>query len=266
MATVWSRRTEPSRGLAPRWLVLLGVVALGGCALKSDVTRVQQQLTLLEGEMARQDSARAAQLAEVVALQQRILDSLAAGQQALANLKGSLDGDLYNIQQQLVQVQALTGQGQVRLSELRSQLEARNQQRALEDGAAPSDAAGPSDVQIYEASLAQLRRGSMSTARAGFQELLRQHPTSPRVVDALYFIGETFATEAPDSAAAYYQRVVRDYGSSPRAPGAQYKLGLLAEQRGNRGAAREAYTRVIRQYPNSDEAALARDRLSALGQ
>ena len=39
-------------------------------------------------------------------------------------VKGDLATDLYNIQQQLVQLQELTGQSQQRLSELRTQLEA----------------------------------------------------------------------------------------------------------------------------------------------
>ena len=126
---------------------------------------------------------------------------------------------------------------------------------------APPAPGAPSAEQIYSASLQQLRRGSPGTARMGFRELLRQYPRHERVPDATYFLGETFAAEAPDSAAAYYQKVVADFPQSPRAASSLYKLGLLAERKKDLEAARGFFTRVVRDYPRSDEAALARDRL-----
>ena len=118
---------------------------------------------------------------------------------------------------------------------------------------------------MYEASLQQLRRGSPGTARAGFRELVRLYPNDPRIPDATYFIGESYAAESPDSAAAYYRRVVDTAPQSSRAASAVYKLGLLAERRKDLEGAKTFYQRVITDYPRSDEAALARDRLKSLG-
>jgi tol-pal system protein YbgF len=118
---------------------------------------------------------------------------------------------------------------------------------------------------MYEASLAQLRRGSTTTARLGLREMLKTYPTSPRASDALYFIGQSFAADSPDSAGAYYSQVVDQYPTAARAPSALYNLGLLAERRKDNAKAKDAYQRVVQKYPQSDEAALARDRLKALG-
>ena len=253
--------------LAPA--LLAGAVA--GCASKGDVQMVQGEVALLKAEMARRDSARAAELSEVIQLQRRIMDSLTANRRSVTQLKGDLSTDLYNIQQQLVQLQELTGQSQQRLTELRTRLEARGAQ--IETGPAmPGDTARPdqsganaSADQMYEASLAQLRRGSLSTARLGLREMIRLYPTSERAPDALYFIGQSFASENADSAAAYYGQVVEKHPGSPRAASALYNLGLLAERRKDTAGARSAYQRVTERYPQSDEAALARDRLKALG-
>ncbi len=252
------------------------VLSLGaaGCALKSDVRRVEDQLEVMRAESARLDSARALQLNEVILLQARLMDSLAASQRSLKALRGEIANDLYGINQQLVQVQELTGQGQRRLTELRAQLEARSEQLnsgAAAGGAAAADTArspsggGASAEQMYEASVQELRRGSLSTARLGFRELLRLHPTSERVPDAMYFIGETFSVASPDSAAFYWNQVVATYPTSSRAATALYKLGLLAEQRRDAATAKSMYQRVVQEHPKSDEAALARDRLKALG-
>jgi tol-pal system protein YbgF len=189
----------------------------------------------------------------------------------VGQLRGDLATDLYNIQQQLVQLQELTGQSQQRLSELRTQLEARGEQisttgpRDTSAQTQPTTTTSASADQMYEASLAQLRRGSTSTARQGLREMLRTYPTSERAGDALYFIGQSFSAENPDSASAYYSQVVQKYPSSSRAASAQYNLGLVAERRKDTKKAREAYQRVVQRYAQSDEAALARDRLKALG-
>ena len=260
------------------WRLGVALVLLGACATRSDLRRVEDQLTLSRAEAARQDSVRATRLAEIITTQRRMMDSLTAAQRSLTSLqtslqafKGDVGTDLYAVQQQLVQIQALTGQSQQRLTELRTQLEARGEQI----GAAPSAAGGdtaraaasasPSADQLFQTSLDQLRRGSPSTARQGFRELLRVYPNDSHVPDATYFIGESFATNQPDSAAVYYNQVVRNAPASPRAATALYKLGLLAERQKNLEEARTSYQRVVKEYPKSDEAALAKDRLKALG-
>jgi tol-pal system protein YbgF len=250
------------------WLGAGLLASLGSCVSRGDIQRVQDDIALFKAETARRDSARAAQLAELIQVQQRIMDSLSSSRKTVAQLRGDLQSDLYNIQQQLVQLQELTGQSQQRLSELRTQLEARGEQIASSASDTSRPAAGPAAAsadQMYEASLAQLRKGSTATARSGLRELLRTHPTSERAGDALYFIGQSYAAENTDSAAAYYNQVVQNYPTSPRAGSALYNLGLLAERRKETKKAKDAYQRVVQKYPQSDEAALARDRLKALG-
>jgi TolA-binding protein len=259
---------------------VLFALALGGCATRGDVRRLEDAVLLLRAESARRDSTHLAAVQELAALNARTADSVASLRVQIARITGDLSGELYSIQQQLVQVQELTGQSQQRLTELRTQLEARGEQIAEQAPAtpgvvpaAPADSAaggapapgGPTPDQVYQASLQQLRRGSVNTARTGFRELLRLAPQSAHAADAVYFIGESFAAESPDSAARYYQQVVDRYAASPRAATALYKLGLLAEGRRDVAAARGFYQRVVQGYASSDEAALARDRLRTLG-
>ncbi len=249
---------------------ILAVASLvSGCALKSDVRRVETEVAVLKAESAQRDSAAAARLTELITLQRQLLDSLQAHQRALVSARGDLSGEHYTIQQLLVQVQELTGQSQQRLSELRAQLESeRTVPAPPAEGAAgqePPPAAGPSAEQMYQVSMQQLRRGSLGTARLGFRQLIQTYPQDERVPDALYFIGESYASQ-PDSAGHYYGLVVRDHPRSPRAASALYKLGLLAEQRRDPAEAGALYRRVVDEYPSSDAASLARDRLRALGQ
>lgn len=252
-------------------LLALGLAA--GCALKGDVRKVELQVQSLQAELARTDAARAAERDSVLAAVRAVQQVLAAQQGYLVQLRGDVRTDLLAVQQQLVAVQELTGQSQQRLTELRSRLESRAQQpdppplvpAAGGPPVGPSgNPAGPGPEQMYDLSLQQYRRGSVSTARVGFREFLRVFPTHERAPDALFYVGESFEREAPDSAAAVYEQVVRAFPNSPRAPSALYKLGRLAEQRGDRAAARTFYARVIAGYPRSPEADLARQNQQRL--
>jgi tol-pal system protein YbgF len=271
----------PGSGRALARLIGLGLTA--GCALKGDVRRVELQVEALRVERAHADSQGATKIDSVRALLALVQEKLTAQQAYLVQLRGDTKTELLQVQQQLVAVQELTGQSQQRLTELRGRLEeqARQPVPALDTtragggaGAAgapgapvgPSgNPAGPGPDQMYELSLQQFRSGRLTTARIAFREFLRVFPTHERAADALFFVGETFGGENADSAAAVYQLVVKNHPNSARAPAALYKLGLLAERRGDKAAARTYYARVIAGYPRSDEANLARDKLQRLG-
>ncbi len=261
--------------LSRAWLLGLGLVA--GCALRGDVRKVELQVEALRSESSRSDSARRVERDSLIRLLAALQAALVAQQTALTQIRGDVRTDLQAVQQQLGTLQELTGQSQQRLSELRSRIA--TQAPVAPSPVAPADSTGamppagnppfsvapPGADQMYDLSLQQYRRGSFATARLGFREFLRLYSDDDRAADALYYVGESFAPENADSAAAVYQEVVKRFPNSPRAPSSLYKLGLLAEQRGNKAAARTFYARVVAGYPRSDEANLARDKLQALG-
>ena len=259
-------------GLARR-VALLGLGVTTGCALKGDVRKVGLEVEALQAQVARSDSLSGSQRDSILVVIMAVQQALTAQQAYLVQLRGDAKNDHLNIQQQLVSVQELTGQSQQRLTELRAQLEARAAQPISgPDTAGAAGAAAPGNPppggasadQMYDASLQQYRRGSVATARSGFRQFLQAYPADARAADALFFIGESFGDQAPDSAAPVYAQVVKAYPNSPRAPTALYKLGLLAEK-SDKALARTYYNRVIAGYPRSDEANLARLRLQTLG-
>jgi tol-pal system protein YbgF len=251
--------------------------------MHSDITRLQAQLLDQQAAATRADSVNRANLAAIARQVQSVLDSLAAQQAALGATRGDLRVELYNVEQQLVAVQELTGQSQQRLTELRTQLEQRSEQIAAQgaapapvagalaapagQGAAPAGAAGgPSPDLLMELGLQQLRRGSPATARTAFAEFLKDYPLHARAGDAWFFTGEAWtADQRSDSAAAAYQQVVNHFPSSGHMAAALYKLGLIAVQAGKKDEARAQFTRLVASFPLSEEAALARDQLRALG-
>jgi len=265
-----------------RTATVLLAAGLGGCALRSDVTRLQLQVQAQQLDAARRDSVTQANLAAIARMLQGTLDSLAAQQAAITGMRGDVRVDLYNIEQQLVAVQELTGQSQQRLTELRAQMAQREQQAAqappapapavaesgsaAAPGAAPAAESAPDPDQLMELGLQQLRRGSPATARSAFAEFLKLYPTNARAGDAVFFTGEAWtADQQTDSAAAAYRTVVQQYPASGHVAAALFRLGVIAGNAGHPDQARRYFNQLIGAYPLSDEAALAREQLRSLG-
>jgi tol-pal system protein YbgF len=251
------------------WCAPLGALLLSGClASKSDVLLLQGQLQAMQATAARSDTARAAQIDRVLTQVQQSNDSVRALSARLAKLQSTVTTDDYEMGRQILQIQELSGQSQRRLQELRASLEERtaNAAAATVAGAAPASPAAPGPGQLFQSSLDQLRRGSSTVARSGFEELLRSYPQSEDAPEAMVYIAETYAAERNQAAAdSVYGLIVDRYPASPKAATALYKRAVAMRAAGRTATARAAFERVVRDYPRSDEAALAREQLRSLG-
>jgi tol-pal system protein YbgF len=280
----------------------VALVAAGGCfASRQDVQTLQADLLTMRTEQARADTAHKRQLVQVATSLGFLSDSVRALSGRVVKGQGDIRGDLVTVEQELLQIQELTGQSQRRLQELRAGIEARStpvpppsspfattpapsssptdtarSAYGQSGGTPPSGAmaapsasgptpGSPGPNELFQLALDQLRRGSTGAARSGFRDLLRQYPNADVAADAQFYLAETYANEGNMTAAdSGYQAVVAKYPSSPRASTALYKHGVVLQAAGNAQAARAAFQDVVRLYPRSDESVLAKDRLRAL--
>jgi tol-pal system protein YbgF len=265
------------RSLAP-----LAALAVAGClASKTDIQMLQTDLQTMRTESARGDSARQAQIQQVLAQVVRVNDSIRVVSARLAKLQSDVQNDHYEMNRNILTLQELSGQSQRRLQELRGAVEERGQPASVpapaspsappdslraSSGAATGAGAAPGPGQLFQSSLDQLRRGSVGVARSGFEELLRTYPTYEDAPEAMVYIAETYAAERNQAAAdSVYGLVVQRYPRSPKAATALYKRALVLKSAGQSAAARASLERIVREYPRSDEAALAREQLRTLG-
>ncbi len=270
-----------------RFVLRLAPVALalatGACfATRNDVRILQEDMAAARVAMLRADSARAEQIAQVAATLSLVTDSVRSANARLERWQATATGELRSIQEQLIQVQQLTGASQGQLDRLRYELEQSNQRPQAAPmptpipgdtsarpapGATPPTPAGPGPAPLYQLARDQLERGSHGTARAGFQELLTQYPNSDQAPDAQYWIGESLAAEGNSAAAdSVFNLVVSTYPRAPRAASALYKHGLFLQKAKRDREARQVFQSVIDKYPRSDEAQLARDQLRPGGE
>jgi tol-pal system protein YbgF len=261
-----------TRSIAP----FAALIAAGCMASKTDIQLLQTDLQTMRAESARSDSARRAQIEQVLAQVIRANDSIRIVSARLSKLQADVQTDHYEMNRNILTLQELSGQSQRRLQELRGAMEERSQPApAPVSPAAPGPdsvrasagaGAAPGPGQLFQSSLDQLRRGSVGVARSGFEELLRTYPTYEDAPEAMVYIAETYAAERNQAAAdSVYGLVVQRYPRSPKAATALYKRALVLKSAGQSAAARASLERIVREYPRSDEAALAREQLRTLG-
>lgn len=268
------------------------VLTLSACvATKQDVLLLQTDMKAMRAEYAFRDSVRRVQFDSVIRTMVILNDSLRGLKGEIASFQGNVLGDLFKVRDGLIEIRALTGQSQSRITELRAELEQRNailqstpptpsptvpgasavqpspglapaKPADTTKSAAPSAPTAPGPNQLYTMALDQLRRGSVSAARSGFTDFLAQYPQHERAGDAQYYIAETLERDGkPVDAEAAYLSVYQRFPRSEKAPTAMFKRAALLRTQNKGDRSREVLELLVKTYPRSDEADLARERL-----
>ena len=129
---------------------------------------------------------------------------------------------------------------------------------------APASPAGPDQNQLYEEAAQDLTQGRYSMALRGFRDFVQRFPSSDLADNAQYGVGECFFAQSMfDSAATEYALVGDNYPAGDRVPAALYKLALSQEKLKQTAEAKRTLNDLVKRYPLSGEAQLARDRLGA---
>jgi tol-pal system protein YbgF len=171
----------------------------------------------------------------------------------------------------LLSTRATTGSTTQQLFEQMERLETRLDEtlrrfNEVAQRAPPAAAAAnaPDPNQLYDQSTADLTQGRYALALQGFREFLNRFPTSELADNAQYGIGECFFAQSKfDSAAVEYARVGETWPQGDRVPAALYKQALSENSLGRIDASRKTLQDLVKRFPQSGEAQLARDRLGS---
>ena len=132
-------------------------------------------------------------------------------------------------------------------------------QRAPAPGPAGADAA-----QLYDQAAQDLTQGRYAMATQEFRDFVQRFPAAELADNAQYGVGECLFAQAKfDSAAVAYARVDSLWPQGDKVPAALYKLALSREKLGQDAEARSTFEALIKRYPLSGEAQLARERVGS---
>ena len=124
----------------------------------------------------------------------------------------------------------------------------------------------PSDPHAdYQKYLEAARAGNHEYAAQGLRSFLDQHPKDDLADNAQYWLAETYyARKRYSLALVEFEKVVDRYPRGNKLPDALLKIGYCQAQLGKRADAIAVLRRLVRAYPASGPAVLARGKLEEL--
>ena len=229
-------------------LVSLSLAIFMGCGMKKEYIRVTDQLDSIEVREKKIDRRTV------------VMDSLIQVQM----------GMIYELRAELRSLSASAGEKW----SIAEQQQEDNKYRPLPIGPSQPDPKGPAPEpkaevpaetnpkKLYDASYLDITKGNYDLALAGFNEFIKRFPKHDLADNAQYWIGEGYyAQKKYEPALTEFEKVVGNYPGKDKEPAALYKIVLCQQEMGDKAKARQYWQLLVKKYPKSPEAALAKDKL-----
>jgi len=138
-------------------------------------------------------------------------------------------------------------------------------QRSEATDAVPSAEAKTDPKAAYNACYKLFKDGQNEKARDEFQKFLKQYPKTPYSGSAQFWIAETwYVDDKYEKAIVEYEKVIKGFPTSDKVPHALLKQGMSFQKLGDDGSAKLVYQQIVKKYPQTQQAKVARARLSEL--
>ena len=139
-----------------------------------------------------------------------------------------------------------------------------DQPEGTEKGEKPKDIAKgkPDKESAYAAAYELFKDGKFDKARDAFQNFLKQFPDTEYSDNAQFWVGECYYFEKKyENAILEYEKVAKNYPDGDKVPYALLKQGIAFLNLGDKASAKLILQRVIKDYPNTNQARTAKATL-----
>jgi tol-pal system protein YbgF len=142
----------------------------------------------------------------------------------------------------------------------------------IDPNAPPGSASGPlgsltlpdSPTAIFDAAMNDYTAGRLPLAIEGFTQYVTQYGDSPKAAEAQFWIGMAYFTDKkPKEALEAFDKVVKNYKGSEFVPQALFQQALTHIQLKQQATANRIFNQIIKEFPETNSAIMARQRLGA---
>lgn len=272
-----------------RSMTAAALIALAGCASRADLDAVQRDNEELKSRLFRMEKDLGGVRTEArESIETTVKDfqkEREGGRKGLADLQASMDGIKVDTQVLAGKVDDLAvavkkPADDVKL--LREDLERRlaaveERIAALEKGVdglqkkvADAETRGQnaekgSPEGLYQKGLDTFRAGNAAAAREIFAKFLGQYPKHDLAANARYWTGETYYNEKKyEQSILEFQEVIKNFPGKEKVPAAMFKQAAAFQELGDTKSARYVLKKLAEEYPASEEAKRAKEKLKEL--
>ncbi|MDE0476597.1 MAG: tetratricopeptide repeat protein [Candidatus Dadabacteria bacterium] len=143
-----------------------------------------------------------------------------------------------------------------------------SEQASESPGGEPATEPAPAEKDLkenYELGLKKFADGNYEAARALLREYLAAAPRSDEAADAMFLIADSYFKEKfYEEAILEYQNIIETWPASPKIPLCQLNQGIALLKIGKPNEASLFFESLIEAYPDSPEAATAKEHLKTL--
>ena len=133
-------------------------------------------------------------------------------------------------------------------------------------GSSQATAASAEEERAYLETFDLLEKGQYDQAISGFKQMLQQWPQGRYADNGWYWMGDAqYVKRDYASAAKSFQTLVTQFQTSPKVSDGLLKLGLCQAELNQISAARQSLLRVVKEFPSTNAANLAKQKLDQLG-
>lgn len=125
--------------------------------------------------------------------------------------------------------------------------------------------ASPAEMRDFDAALATLRKGEFAPAQTAFLDFIKRYPDSGYRPSALFWLGNAqYALKAYREAIINFKTVITIAPDHVRSPEAALSIANCQVELKDVKSARKTLEDLIKVYPQSEAASVAKDRLTKL--
>ncbi|NVM21059.1 MAG: tol-pal system protein YbgF [Desulfobacterales bacterium] len=276
-------------------LVMVALALGGGCALHEDLVLVDDRVAGLYQKTKKAEADIAALRAEIKRCHEEdeAFRSMHAELHALVNdvrdemrgLRGQIEESRYEAKHSMIDLADIEARREERGKNLEKLIKSsldRIIQIEQYVGMEPSEKLASSEAEetvadkekeeaakapdeLYLTAKQRFDRGEHEAARELFQDLLKQYPKSVNADNAQFWIGEIYYREKwYEKAILEYQKVIEKHPNGNKVQSAFLKQGMAFLNLGDKANARLILKELVRKYPDSREAKIAKENLKTL--
>ncbi len=269
------------------YLIFFAVVfAIGGCATSSDLKDVRSELNQrMDEKIAATDTRVDARIAKMQKEHDENTAALASIRKGHANTNADFAEIRDQIQQLRGQIETLkkgSSPDPAKDDEYRAKLDnlalkinfiedfleigKKDSAPDFNSSVATREPSGKQDKAAnYAAAYKTFKSGNYPKAREAFQGFLAAYPSGEYSDNAQFWIGECYFFEKQyEKAILEYEKVTKKFPSSNKVPYALLKQGISFQNLGDKVSAKLLLQQVIKDYPNTSQARIARSKLQEL--
>lgn len=247
-------------------LPIIGIFVLTGCVTTEEATKIQGNMSSLQGDFYQFKQNAEARLAKIEREQENLskqvvnmYSSVDNRDEKIRNIMGKLDELEYQIKTS--GVESRMGGATKRGSE-QPHITTTPESKGKTPVKTPPPKTDERYEEAYKEAFDSFQRGQYETAITKFTAFTETYNGTPLASNAFYWIGESYMNlKNYDKAILYFQEVIDKYPKSEKAPRALLSQAEAFRLTNDKKSANTLLKRIIELYPKTEEAIIAERKL-----